>query len=192
MRDKEYIFTPDGHIKIIQEIYRSTSSCKGNPFIVEKMKQEDFLDCSVLRKVVTPRKDSDTRFVDACYFRVSDKYKIGYELDDSYASLFDPDMPTTKIRLNKGKDETANNAMFTLQQEIPRKYHSIIPLSKEKIKDVNELVRQLVPLHFRENFWDRVLAASNAANNGIVEETASDTEIVHDDLLGTICDYDYE
>ena len=193
IRDKDFIFTPDGHIKIIRETHNSTSLCKGKPHIVHKMKQEDFLDISALRTLVTPHKAPDTRFIDACYFKISDKYRIGYELDDKYASLFDPQMPKTKIRLNKGKDDPINNALFTLQRDIPQKYNSMIPLTKEKIKDITELVKQLVPEYFKLRYWNQILTASTAANNGIVDEpSASATEVQHDDLLGDYDEYEYE
>ena len=177
MNNRAWIFTPDEHIDVIKATRRP--GCKGIPFTVYKMKQEDFLEYDqkeYQKELITNRKIRGCRFVDACYFRFTDKYKIGYEVSSNYATLLDPSMSGIKVRINKGKETPLNTLRFKLHQNIPRKYNSPIPLSQEKLKDIRKLVEALVPTYIRQRYWDAIIGPTNANsdNEGDVDEQAVD------------------
>ena len=89
MRKTPWIFTPDEHIALIKSTRRP--GCVGYPFIVHKMKQEEFFEYDQKQyqsDLITNRKIRGCRFVDACYFKFSDQYRIGYEVSNSYGPLF--------------------------------------------------------------------------------------------------------
>ena len=175
MNTRAWIMTPDEHIDVIKSTRRPR--CKGVPFTVYKMKQDDFLayDQKEYKKsLITNRKIKGCRFVDACYFKFSNSYRIGYEASCNYGTLLDNDMPGTFVRINKGKNISENNDLFKLHQNIPRKYNSPIPLKKEKLKDIRKLVHALVPKYCRRKYWDAII--------GPVDDNSDNEEDLDDQL----------
>ena len=91
MRKQNYIYTPDEHIQLIKEVHNPNGkNCP--PFIVTKLSQEDILDHDQRLTLITQGRSKGLNFSEACYIRVSNEYKTGYELSDEYDSLTNPDV----------------------------------------------------------------------------------------------------
>ena len=58
---------------------------------------------------------------------------------------------------------------FSLHIDLPRKYKAPIPLNKNKLNDLRELVDYLVPKYTRQKYWEPILGPLNT-NNAIDEE----------------------
>ena len=99
---RAFVFTPDCYINIIKD-------CRavGGKFHVVKMTQDDFLDWEKLKNDCTIRSPQGIKFSDACYFKVTRSYNIGYELAENYLQLQLAGQGT-KVRLVKGRGVTAD------------------------------------------------------------------------------------
>ena len=177
MRRHNYIFTPDEHIEVIRKSRRPGENSV--PFEVVKMNQEDFRDWDVLKKHVTRRTPSKMRFKDACYFSISEKYKIGYGCGTSYDFITEA-RNEEQVRVVKRGE--AENRLFDLSAVIiPQKYTNLITLPKPKVDDLKDLITDLVPPYIRRQYWDAVLESQYTADGD--EHSVDDPEAVVDDPL---------
>ena len=155
VRKRSHIFTPSCYIDIIK-------SCRdgGGTFHVTPMTQDDFFDFEQLKKRCVMRSTpKGIRFSDACYFKVTKDYKIGYELAPNFLQLqFGTGY---KVRLAKGKGATADKR-FNLNVRPPKKYNAPIPLNPRKLEDLQDFVPGLVPAENVQNYWNKIINSSPA------------------------------
>ena len=102
------------------------------------------------------------RFSDACYFKVTKGYKIGYELAQHYLQL-QLAGGSTRVRLARGLGKTADKK-FALKYP-PKKYNAPLPLNPLKLKDLQSFVPDLVPAQFLREYWNTILQSSPADIN---------------------------
>ena len=158
-RKVNYIFTPDEH----EELIRTTKRANDKPFVVTRMKQEDFKDWEQLRKHVVKRNAPNMRFSDCCYFRLSSDYKAGYGCGTSYF-LYES-RSDTQVRLVRGKGQAAESAFNLSSKPVPRKYATLLPLPRPKLEDLKVLVSELVPPYLRRRYWDKILGINESEDD---------------------------
>ncbi|KAK4323209.1 hypothetical protein Pmani_006088 [Petrolisthes manimaculis] len=178
-RKVNYIFTPDEH----EELIRTTRKATGKPFVVTRMKQEDFKDWDQLRKHVVKRNAPNLRFTDCCYFRVSSDYKAGYGCGASYT--FYESRSDTKVNLVRIKDQAAESAFNLSNKLVPRKYASLLPLARPKIEDLKVLVSELVPPYLKRRYWDRILGINIEDEEDDVDDPETELDDGNDEPLIT-------
>ena len=144
------IFSIDDHIKNIEE------ARKKKPFAVTKMQQTDFLDFEHLKVYCTKRGTPEgVLFSNACWFRISNKYMIGYELATNYFSL---DQEGHRVRVAKGIGKKADaNFSLRINMSQRKKYTEPLPLTNAKIEDLRYLAENLIPRFYQENYWNIIL-----------------------------------
>ena len=170
------IYSLDDHIMNVR------AAKKKKPFVVTKMQQEDFLDFEHLKTYCTKRGTPEgVRFSDACWFRVSKDYKVGYELATDYFSI---EQGGHKVRLAKGIGKKADeNFSLRVNMAARQKYREPLPLTRAKMEDLQYLVYQLVPKYFQDTYWNTILCGPSQ------EELNYDED---DDTLGGFGDiFDY-
>ena len=150
---RAHVFTPDSYIKIIE-------NCRDGrgKFHVTKMTQDDFFDFEQLKKrcvMRTPAKG--VHFSDACNFKITKNYMIGYELAPNYLQL--QLGAGTKVRLAKGIG-AATEKRFNLKGRPAKKYNAPIPLNPLKLKDLQDFVPDLVPAEDLREYWSTILQSS--------------------------------
>ncbi|KAK4317750.1 hypothetical protein Pmani_011188 [Petrolisthes manimaculis] len=185
-RKVNYIFTPDEHEELIRTMRKAT----GKPFVVTRMKQEDFKDWDQLRKHVVKRNAPNLRFTDCCYFRVSSDYKAGYGCGASYT--FYESRSDTKVNLVRIKDQAAESAFNLSNKLVPRKYASLLPLARPKIEDLKVLVSGLVPPYLKRRYWDRILGINIEDEEDDVDDPETELDDGNDEPLMTADFYDYD
>ena len=146
-------------------------------FHVVKMTQNDFFDWEMLKKDCTMRTPQGLKFSNACYFKVTRSYKIGYELAENYLQLQLAGRGT-RVRLAKGLGVTADNR-FALRHP-PKKYNAPIPLNPLKLKDLKSFVPELVPADFLCKYWNTILQSSPADSNENDDDQALNFDRVED------------
>ena len=156
--------TIENHIKGSQiyslddQIRHIRAARKRKPFVVTKMAQEDFLDFEQLKIYCTKRATPEgIKFSNACWFRVTADYKIGYELATNYYSL---DQEGFKVRLAKGVGRKADeNFSLKINMASRQKYREPLPLTQAKIDDLRYLVHNLVPKDYQDKYWNYIISA---------------------------------
>ena len=118
------------------------------------MTQDDFFDFEQLKKRCVMQ---GVRFSDACYFKVTKDYIIGYELAPNYLQL--QLGAGTKVRLAKEIGAAADKR-FNLKGRPAKKYNAPIPLNPLKLKDLQDFVPDLVPAEDLHEYWSTILQSS--------------------------------
>ncbi|KAK4325167.1 hypothetical protein Pmani_004320 [Petrolisthes manimaculis] len=189
-RKVNYIFTPDEY----EELIRTTRKATGKPFVVTRMKQEDFKDWDQLRARLQwldyKRNAPNLRFTDCCYFRVSSDYKAGYGCGSSYT--FYESRSDTKVNLVRIKDQAAESAFNLSNKLVPRKYSSLLPIARPKIEDLKVLVSELVSPYLKRRYWDRILGINIEDEEDDVDDPETELDDGNDEPLMTADFYDYD
>ena len=173
LRKRDNIETMDDYIRIIKTAVKSGIN-------VVSLKQESFLDYSVLQNSITKtRKSKELKFSDARVVFYDVKFREGYSMKEDY----EDDSQEYKVRLMPGCKAFTRELFNLGTVVIPRKYHAPIPLTQEKIADLKSLLPYVHPSYKADYFRNIIRAQESQELAGPPDE---DEEYAADNVL----DYD--
>ena len=156
VRRQHSVFSPQCYAEIIK------NSRRKKPFDVTVMTQQDFYDFEQLKRRCTIRKPRDDKFSEACFYKVSKNYRVGYEFACNYLQLALG--CGTRIRWAKGTGPRADAAMI-LNVPLVQKYDAALPLKEAKLKDLQYYVKDLVPPAIYDSYWKPILNAAPSTDD---------------------------
>lgn len=149
------VYTPDHYCRIIH-------TAVANNFPVVRMKQEDFLDFSVMEHYITKRKAPGSTFKDARKIMLRLEFREGYLLKSDYepAGTNVTEVVLQKGRLTKGERQGSiwSREKFDLSAvPLPPKYTQPLLLRDGKVEDIAFLMK-LLPLN-EQVFYQKIVDA---------------------------------
>ena len=145
------------------------------------MQQSMFFDFNVLQDVIVKRKSPyGGKFSDGKIFEYSNEFKEGYAIKSAYAEF----ATSTKImlqKLPKGEkhDPNADNVtsiydpnIFNLSLTPPILYTAAIKISKEKLKDIKELLPYIIPSE--KEYFNKII--TNQDNSEVFDRNDADSD----------------
>ena len=157
IRRQTFIYTPKNYRNIIKD------SRIRNKFVVTEMEQADFYDFDQLKRRCTLRQPpKGVKFSNACYYRITKNYRIGYEFAPNYTQIRTGS--GYQVRYTRGKGHR-NDSLFNLNVPVPRKYLEPLALKPAKLKDLQDLVPGVVPNEEYNEYWHAILNSTPGQNN---------------------------
>ena len=109
-----------------------------------EMQQEDFLSFEILQKFITKRTSKTTAVHNARVIIYDISYMEGIILKESY------DLEDTEdehpVRLMKGRAAYSRKAFNLSDVSLSARYNGPIPLKKEKVQDLKDLLPYIAPM----------------------------------------------
>ncbi|XP_064085627.1 uncharacterized protein LOC135200853 [Macrobrachium nipponense] len=161
-------------------------------FHVVEMTQNDFLNFELLQSRITNRTSKTTSLQDARVIVYDCRYGEGYAIKNNYDVADTSD--NHQVRLMKGRGKYSQMAFDLSEVTLPPRYTTPIPLSKEKLQDIKDLVLYVTPLESAQYFRDIIDKQDGGRLDDTPEEEEEEEEEVpvrgaDIDALDTLLEY---
>ena len=137
-----------------------------------------------MQNFITKRTSKTTNLLNARVIIFDINYKDGFILKESY-DLEDTE-DEHRVRLMKGRAAYSSKAFNLSEPVLNARYNAPIPLTKEKLQDLKDLLPYIAPLE-KQSYLRSVISGQTHSATNLPAEDAHDAEEL--DSLENVLDY---